>query len=536
MKTLHLLLLSFLVACGDGSSANTPAEAGAARAATAGASGDVQPIRMDLYVMSRCPYGVQAEQAIIPAAQKFGAALDLHIEYIGKGAAGSLESMHGKPEVDGDLSQVCTRELAPASFLDMISCQNEDMRSIGTNWQGCADRLHLDKAALTACVEGDQGQQLLGASFAKSMAQGATGSPTILLDGKPYQGSRSPMGVLRGLCEHWGDAAPAACADVPAPVAVSAIFLSDARCEECDLHKVEPQLKGTLPGLTVQYLDVGTPEGRAVYDRLKAADPSFKLLPAVLLDPAVEQDEEGYPALQRYLRPLGEYRELRMNGQFDPDAEICDNGIDDDANGQVDCADAGCSSDLLCREEVPKKLDLFVMSHCPYGARALIAANDVKKTFGDDMTVEVHFIGGVTPTGLSSMHGQPEVDDDLRELCAAHVAPAKGLDFAACISRDYKRADWKACAASSGISADAIQGCFDGEGPALLKASFEESGALGIGSSPTYMVNNTRIARAGDAASIQREFCRDNQGLAACGATVEATATEPVPAGACGGQ
>ena len=32
-----------------------------------------------------------------------------------------------------------------------------------------------------------------------------------------------------------------------------------------------------------------------------------------------------------------------------PSSELCDNGIDDDANGQIDCLDAGCAADESCR-------------------------------------------------------------------------------------------------------------------------------------------------------------------------------------------
>ena len=528
--------MSLLAACGE-PSVQPEATAPSSTVTDAGSTvtdGAIEPVHMDLFVMSKCPYGVRAEQAILPVANKLGPALDLHIEYIGQGSAGSLDSMHGASEVTGDLAQVCTRELSPEHFQDMIACLNEHTRTIDTSWGDCADQLGVDHAALTACIEGDQGQQLLAASFAVAAERGAHGSPTIFVNGEPYRGTRSETGFLRGLCAHWDEGSkPAACAELPPVVEVQAIFLSDRRCAECDLHPVEGKLSGALAGLNVRYLDMADPEGRELYDRLHASTPEFTYLPAVLLDPAVEQDAEGYPQIERYLRPVGEFKELRMGGKFDPYAEICDNHIDDDGNGAVDCADDGCSNKLVCREAVPQKLDLFVMSQCPYGARALIAVNDVKQTFGDEMNVEVHYIGSVTPQGLSSMHGPAEVDFDLREICAAHVAPDRSLPFAACISRDPRNADWEACATETGIPSSAIQSCVDGEGPALLQASFEGSTALGIGSSPTYLFNNTRNARAGDAASIQREFCRDNPGLSACGAHVDATSTEPVPAGAC---
>ena len=48
---------------------------------------------------------------------------------------------------------------------------------------------------------------------------------------------------------------------------------------------------------------------------------------------------------------------------------------------------------MACRTARPKTLELFVMSQCPYGAKALIAANDVVQHFGKDITLDVHYIG-----------------------------------------------------------------------------------------------------------------------------------------------
>lgn len=269
-----------------------------------------------------------------------------------------------------------------------------------------------------------------------------------------------------------------------------------------------------------------------------AADPTFKMLPAVLLDPAVEKDADGYTALQKYLTPVGKYRALKVGGKFDPTAEICDNTVDDDANGQADCADAACAPTLTCRPTTPKTLDLFAMSHCPYGAKAMLAAEAMLPSFGDDVELRVHFIGNEKDGALSSMHGQAEVDDDIREICAMTKYPKDDqfVKFLGCISRDYKAADWKACATSAGMSPDVIQACFDGEGKDLLRKSFAEADALKITSSPTFLVNNHRTFNAVAADKLQAQYCQDNPGLAGCASVVQvdAAAAAPVPAGSCG--
>jgi glutaredoxin len=490
---------------------------------------------LEVFVMSQCPYGVQVEQALEPVREKLGAAVDLQIEYIGQGEPGAFSSLHGPNEVKGNIAQLCAREQMDGDAMPFIACQNEDMKAVHTNWTACGEELGLDVAALTACVDGDHGQELLAASFALAQEKGAKGSPTMFLDGEPYQGGRKPTDFLRAMCGTYGDDAPQACSELPEPVKVDAVFFSDARCEECDLHKVEPRLKGELPGLQVTYVDFMSDDGRRLYKELQAADPEFKLLPTVLLSPNVDE-EEGFANLKRFTRELGDHVELRMGGKFDPLAEICDNEMDDDGDGAADCADSGCANQLVCREPKENSLDMYVMSQCPYGAKALIAAEQVVREMGDiDLTV--HFIGNEVGGELTSMHGPAEVEHDIREACAQDLYPEETqfLKYMACFSRDYKNGDWKACAREAEMDVARLDRCYEGQGKSLVAASFAGTNELGIGSSPTFLSNNRRTFNAITAPDLQRQFCTDNPSHAGCANVVlpDAADAAPVPAGEC---
>ena len=275
-----------------------------------------------------------------------------------------------------------------------------------------------------------------------------------------------------------------------------------------------------------------TPEGKELYAKLKAADASFTALPVILFDTSVDGDQEGKRQIAQYLHPLGTYQALALGGEFNPTAEICDNKVDDDNNGKSDCDDATCKEAMACRPEVKQSLDLFVMSHCPYGTKALLAAKEFADAFGKDAQIKVHFIGDNKAGELSSMHGPDEVTDDLREVCAIknYNKDGKFMDFLACRSKDLS-ADWKACTGKNGIEADVIQKCVDGEGKTLLAASFQVASALQIGASPTFLVNNRTTFNAQSGADIAASFCKANPGLAGCAKQLSAAA----PAQAAGG-
>jgi hypothetical protein len=301
---------------------------------------------------------------------------------------------------------------------------------------------------------------------------------------------------------------------------VHAIFFSDKRCAECNIAPLEPRIKNELGGLQVQYVDYMTDEGKKLYKELQGMDGGFKMLPAILVDgEEVAKDTEGNTALQGYMTPVGKWRSLRLDGKFDPTAEICDNGgVDDDADGKADCADDQCKEAKACREAKPRTLDMFVMSHCPYGAQAMVAADTVAQHFGKDLNLNVHFIGQIQGDQLSSMHGQEEVNEDLREICAANKYP-KNNQFAkylGCRSKDLRNTDWQACAKSSGMDEKVIAKCVETEGKDLLRKSFEFANTLKIGASPTFLSNNRREFNAVDATTLQKQFCSDNPDVAGC--------------------
>jgi len=427
--------------------------------------------------------------------------------------------MHGPAEVTGDIVQLCAAKHAPDKYLKMIVCQNKNPRANDTNWKDCAGEAGIDVAAIEPCVSGDEGQQLLGASFAEAQQRGANGSPTMFLNGKPYDGGRKTRDFLKAACQATTGDQPEACRNIPEPPVVHAIFFSDKRCAECNIAPLEPRIKSELGGLQAQYVDYMTDEGKKLYGELQSNDSNFKMLPTILVDAdEVVKDTDGYAALQGYMLPMGKYRMLRLDGKFDPTAEICDNHIDDDGNGKVDCDDPGCRDAMVCREAKAKTLDLFVMSHCPYGAQAMVAANDLVDHFDKDINLNVHFIGGIQGDTLTSLHGPTEIDEDLREICAVNKYPKKHqfMKYLACRSKDYGNTAWEPCAKEAGIDAQVIKKCVETEGKDLLRKSFELSNALKIAASPTFLGNNRRQFNAIDPVALQKQYCSDNPGLDGC--------------------
>lgn len=474
-------------------------------------------------------------QAISPVIEQLGPNLDFQVNYIGDKKGDQLNSMHGPKEVTGDIAQLCAIKLAPNTFMKMIDCQNKSPQQVDTNWKECAKEADINQSDLSNCIEGNEGKALLDASFEKSQSRGASGSPTIFLNNKPYQGGRQTKQFLKAICNEYSGAKPEACTNIPVPPKVQAFFLSDKRCPKCDIAPLEPRLRNEFGGLTVTHLDYMSEEGKKLYNELHEKNANFRFLPAILFDKSIEQDKDGMATIQRFLVDVGDYKSLRLGGQFDPTAEICDNKIDDTNNGKIDCDDPTCKEDLICRPEKPNQIDLFVMSQCPYGAKAVIAMQDVIKNFAGKLKLNIHFIGSEQGGKLTSMHGPAEVEEDIRQACAIkqYTKNQKYMSYLTCRSADYRSPNWEACTGKDGISASVIKKCVESEGEALLKKDFELAQLLNINASPTLLANNKYKFNGIDAETIKKNFCQYNSSLDGCKNTLSSNTSGNVPAGSC---
>ena len=479
------------------------------------ATGD--KVKVEMYVMSKCPYGVQAEQGFQPVLDEIGNSIDFHLDYIATEENGKFNALHGEPEIKGNIQQLCARKHYPAlaKWTGFLACQNENWQQIPEGWEACAKKMGMDEAKMKACIDGEEGKDLQRISLKKAQAANAQGSPTIKIGGEEYSGGRGKADFMRAICAKFPGAKPAPCNNIPEDIEVVATVLTDKRCEKCQIGGLEANLKSRFfPKLKIKSIDYGTEEGKKLYKELGA-----QYLPIMLFTADVEKAEK-YGQISRWMEQKGKWKQLKIPAQFDPTAEICDNKKDDTGNGKVDCDDDTCKNSLVCRTEKPKLVEAFIMSQCPYGVQAVNAMKEVLEATKNGVKFDVHFIADKTETGFNSLHGQPEVDENIRMLCVKKLYPAdnKWLDYFYCrFTGDHWRKvdNWKECA-KGGIDAGKIQACFDGPGKKMLEEDIKIAKALDITGSPTWLANNKHKFHGIAADAIKTNICQHNSGLAGC--------------------
>ena len=332
-----------------------------------------EKVDFDLYVMSQCPYGTQAEGLVLSIMDDFENYVNFNVEYIANFTAdGTFSSLHGQPEVGGDLYQLCVKQNFPDKFWPYLECQNKNYQDLSSTFESCANEVGVDFSTIQSCAQGDEGKELLTTSLNKAKELNVGGSPTFYINNELYTGPRTEIALKKALCGAIDNKAKP-CDDLPQDVEFKAYLITDSRCTkpECATDKLTSQLKSTFAKIKFEELDYNSDKGKEYYKKY-----NLTYLPALLLEKDIEKTD-SYSQIKPYLTETDDLYSLAIGATYDPRKEICDNNQDDTNNGLIDCDDPECNGALECRTGKAGRPDIFVMSMCPYGIKGLNAIKEV---------------------------------------------------------------------------------------------------------------------------------------------------------------
>jgi len=174
--------------------------------------------------------------------------------------------------------------------------------------------------------------------------------------------------------------------------------------------------------------------------------------------------------------------------------------------------------------DVPKKakanVELFVMSHCPFGTQMEKGLLPVLDTLGDKVEFTLKF-------NDYAMHGEKELKEQLTQYCIQKEEPKKLLTYLKCFlgGKSGEASESDACIKSSGINASKIKTCAatvdtqykvsaNFKDKATYKGSFptfdvykEDNAKYGVGGSPTLVINGEKISSGRDPKTLMDTIC-----------------------------
>ena len=144
---------------------------------------------LELFVMAYCPYGTQAENALLEA-QKNGAlpaGFKLEIHYIGdfdkkENGAYDFRSLHGQAEWEEDLRQLIIAKDFPDKFYAYLLERNKGIPA--ASWEDAATKAGISPKKVSDAFE--DGKKMLADDFARSTALSIGTSPSFMWEGRTF--------------------------------------------------------------------------------------------------------------------------------------------------------------------------------------------------------------------------------------------------------------------------------------------------------------------------------------------------------------
>ncbi len=161
-----------------------------------------------LFVMSLCPYGMPAENALEPVISELGFIANFNIHFIANISGDSVTAIHGPLEAQEDLRQACIfAHNNNMNFWNYVMKINSVCSKLTNNtdsynacWQNAATELDLSISDIETCSNGAEGISLLKADGNLINSFGVLGSPTLIINGVAYNGERTTTAYKQAIC------------------------------------------------------------------------------------------------------------------------------------------------------------------------------------------------------------------------------------------------------------------------------------------------------------------------------------------------
>jgi len=213
---------------------------------------------------------------------------------------------------------------------------------------------------------------------------------------------------------------------------------------------------------------------------------------------------EGNPAtFVSMVEENGIYKLKVKVGTAEPEVYVTKNGKLLFVQGVIDMEPAAASTtaesqtenntttvtcETLTKAEKPI-LEAFVVSNCPYGLQMQRVLSEIVKNIPSlTANIKVEYIGAVANNKITSMHGDAEAQENLRQICLRQEQPTKYWNYVSCY---IKAGDSAGCLTSAEIDKTKLTACTtdSSKGLAYAQADFTAAAKYNVGGSPTLIIN-----------------------------------------------
>ena len=271
---------------------------------------------------------------------------------------------------------------------------------------------------------------------------------------------------------------------------VNVTVISDKNCDNCSYDNIVEMLKANLaPTLKINAIEFDSSEGEQLINSF-----GIKSVPAFVFDSKIIEIKNYEKVAQVFIEKDGKY--------FLDSVKV---GLP-----------VGRSLEVI---EVTKNdkpvVELFVMSHCPYGTQIEKGILPVLKTLGNTIDFELKFCD-------YAMHKEKELDEQLRQHCIKTEEPTKLISYLQCFLESDKSDE---CLKATKINTSKLNTCVSATDKKYKitenfgdkntwKGNFptfniykEDVDKYSVGGSPTLVINGTTEKSSRDSAGLLAAIC-----------------------------
>ena len=167
---------------------------------------DVTKPKVELFIMTYCPYGLQMQKAYLPVMELLGKKANIDIKFVSY-------AMHGEKEVIENTRQYCIEQEQPEKYISYAKCF-----ATSGDFASCLKQASVDVVKLNTCTTNTDSKFKITASFNNKATwlngnypvypiyadlntkYSVQGSPTLVINGAQATADRTPEAVKKAIC------------------------------------------------------------------------------------------------------------------------------------------------------------------------------------------------------------------------------------------------------------------------------------------------------------------------------------------------
>ena len=493
----------------------------------------------DLFVMSYCPYGIEAENQLFPMIEKYREKIRFRLFFIahfneklssggpaaskevrplpekaradvcedqsggGKSGSGVFRSLHGEEEIEEDLRQFLIQEYYPEKLIDYVLCRNQNIHD---DWRSCARALSLPIPEIERHAANPEIQAGFRKNIVYTESLGVRASPTLFINQQEYADLFNSYQIQKIICQQKD---LPSCRDLPIcgqdadcsrpgkvgkclnpreryarcefsdPIPFEYFVINDRECLTCNTGNVIAAIQERFAWAQIRNTDYHTPWAKQVIEEL-----DLKVYPTFIFNKAVDQNVS--------------FKEVR-------------NTFEESDSFYILKREIVKSYHFLERPKISGRLDLMTT---PFAAGEGATEESLYKLFkkiDPSVQFQIHFFSRKTePTANSdrsleqeywSEFGENEVLSAMRGLCVQKLYPDQVLAYLHWFAESLKKeawppsaeslfSAWQSSALGLNLSQPKLDQCVVAQGRSLLDESILFCDSIGYFGRPSLLVNN----------------------------------------------